>query len=245
MAAPPPIRLRADARRNRDKIIGTAIAAFAADGPYLPMEEIARLAGVGVGTLYRHFPDRDTLIIAVVRDSLETMLARACAAALDEPSAWDALVRAMSGSPELRLALRMPNQFQPATTEVIRADPPIRRVRTELLRLIDNLVQAARDEGTLRPDVGTGDIVHLFSLLLQGMNKMPRESGEAAYQRARGIVLDGLRARPDTRGAAPLPGRPLAFADLTAPDPTVVDSMVVDSMEPDAAHELAADELPR
>ncbi|MEX5634262.1 TetR/AcrR family transcriptional regulator [Parafrankia sp. FMc2] len=211
MTALPPVRLRADARRNRDKIVAAAVHAFTEDGPYLPMEEIARLAGVGVGTLYRHFPDRDALIIAVVQGSLATMLARARAAMVDEPCAWDALIRSMSGSPELRLALRLPNLFQPATTEVIRADPEIRRIRGELMAQIDTLVQAAQQEGTLRADVGTGDVVHLFSLLLQGMQKMPRELGEVVYERSCAIVLDGLRTR---RGPL-LPGGPLTLRDIT------------------------------
>nr|WP_238440965.1 helix-turn-helix domain-containing protein [Frankia sp. AgW1.1] len=77
MATGPETRLRADARRNRDRIIATAKLAFADDGPDVPMEEIARLAGVGVGTLYRRFPDRDALVVAVVRDSLATALAPA------------------------------------------------------------------------------------------------------------------------------------------------------------------------
>ncbi|WP_018501334.1 TetR/AcrR family transcriptional regulator [Parafrankia discariae] len=210
MAASPPARLRADARRNRDKIVAAAVVAFGDDGPYLPMEEIARRAGVGVGTLYRHFPDRDALIVAVVRDSLETMLARAREAEAEEPRAWDALVRTMTGSQELRLTLRIPNLFLPVTGEAIRADPVVMQIRGELTALIDGLVRAAQREGSLRPDVGTGDVIHLFWLLLRGLKEMPGALADAAYDRARGVILDGLRARP---GGA-LPGRALTIGDL-------------------------------
>ena len=72
--------LRADARRNRDQIVAAAKQWFAVQGPDVPMEEIARAAGVGVGTLYRRFPDREALIRAVVRESLTISVAEARAA---------------------------------------------------------------------------------------------------------------------------------------------------------------------
>ncbi|MCK9926356.1 TetR/AcrR family transcriptional regulator [Frankia sp. Mgl5] len=212
MTAVPPTRLRADARRNRDKIIRVAVGAFVDDGPYLPMEEIARLAGVGVGTLYRHFPDRGALIVAVVQDSLATMLARARVAEAEETHAWDALVRSLSGSRELRLTWRLPDLFLSATGAAVLADPTIRRIRDELTSLIDSLVRAAQEEGSLRPDVGTGDVIHLFSLLLRGPHRMPGEVAEAAYERARGVILDGLRARPGIS----LTGRALSVSELDA-----------------------------
>ncbi|OAA18934.1 transcriptional regulator [Frankia sp. EI5c] len=212
MGTIPPARLRADARRNRDRILRAAVTVFAQDGPYVPMDEIARLAAVGVGTLYRHFPDREALILAVVRASLAAMAARARAAQAEERCAWDAMLRSLRGSPELRLTLCLPDRFLPATAEVIRADPEIRRIRGELVGQIEDLVQAARQEGTLRPDVGAGDVIHLFSTLLHVVHRMPAETAEAVYERSWEIVLDGLRARP---GEA-LPGRALTAADVTA-----------------------------
>ncbi|KPM53950.1 TetR family transcriptional regulator [Frankia sp. CcI49] len=211
MTAASPVRLRADARRNRGKIISTAVAAFAEDGPNLPMEEIARLAGVGVGTLYRHFPDRQSLVLAVVEDSLAAMLARAHTAVEVGPRAWDALIAVLGGSPELRFALRTPSLFQPAITEAIRTDPRVGRIRHELIALIEELVEAAKREGTLRTDVGAGDVTHLFAVLLHESHRMPGEVADRVYERAREIVLDGLRARPGG-----LPGRALTVLDLTA-----------------------------
>lgn len=68
------------------------------------------------------------------------------------------------------------------------------RIRGELTALIDSLVSAAQQGGSLRPDVGTGDVIHLFWLLLRGLQEMPGALADAAYDRARAVILDGLRA---------------------------------------------------
>ncbi|MDT3444207.1 MULTISPECIES: TetR/AcrR family transcriptional regulator [unclassified Pseudofrankia] len=212
--------LRADARRNRDRIIATATQAFADDGPDVPMEEIARLAGVGVGTLYRHFPDREALVVAVVRDSLATSLARARAAAdetaADETAAdgraWDALVRSLSPSRELRLTMRLTVLFSPGMAAAVRADPAITRIRREYAEALDALIRAAQTEGSLRPDVGSGDVAHLLALAAYSLSRGLGTTAEIAFDRARAIILDGLRARPTT----PLPGHPLTTTDLAA-----------------------------
>src|SRR4051812_45368611 len=88
MAVDPGTPLRADARRNRDQIVAAARTIFVAQGPNAPMEEIARSAGVGVGTLYRRFPDRKTLIREVAQDSFARALAEARASIEEEPTAW-------------------------------------------------------------------------------------------------------------------------------------------------------------
>jgi len=91
MPARPPGPMRADARRNRDLLLSTALAAFTEHGADdVSLEGIARRAGVGIGTLYRHFPTRQDLLEAVYRDQVEALCARA-ADLLDEPSPADAL----------------------------------------------------------------------------------------------------------------------------------------------------------
>jgi AcrR family transcriptional regulator len=200
-------RLRADARRNRDRLIATATQAFADDGPDVPMEEIARLAGV--------FPDRDALVVAVVRDSLATSLARASAAAEESAAdglAWEALVRSLSPSHELRLTMRLTSLFSPSMAAAVRADPAVARIRREYAETLDGLVRAAQAEGSLRPDVGSGDVAHLLALAAYGLCRAPDTTAEIAFDRARAIILDGLRARPTT----PLPGHALTTTDLAA-----------------------------
>jgi AcrR family transcriptional regulator len=206
MTADPEARLRADARRNRDQIVAAAKTMFARQGPDAPMEEIAREAGVGVGTLYRRFPDRQALIRAVAQDNFAVVLAETRAAMADEATAWKALVRIVRESRELQLSVRLAI-LSPLAASILRDDPITGRFRRELLETVDGVVRAAQAEGTLRPDVGTGDVAALLSLLLAQLPMLPGGS-----ERALALMLDGLRAQPGTQ----LPGQPLTIEDFEA-----------------------------
>ena len=202
-------RLRADARRNRDQIIAAAKVMFVEAGPDVPMEEIARRAGVGVGTLYRRFPDREALVEAVAEDSFRAVLDDVRAAAEQEPDAWRALVRLMGRSRDIRLAIRL-SVLSSQNWDAIRADPRTRRFRAEFLSLLDRLVRDAQAQGALRPDVGVGDVAALISLLLRPVPTGPDELIEAILERALVVMLDGLRANP----GSPLPGPAITGQDL-------------------------------
>ena len=202
--------LRADARRNRQQIIEAAAKAFAEDGGEVPMEEIARRAGVGVGTLYRRFPDRDALVLAVAQESIAGVVAQIRAVVEQEPRAWDALVKSMSYSRELKLSLRPTTSASAAAAEAVRSDPLIRDLRREFGELITRLVSAAQREGSLRDDVGAGDVAHLFTLVYRATETHPLGTFDLAARRALGVVLDGLRVGPHGE----LPGRPLTPEDL-------------------------------
>ena len=208
-SSPDPV-LRADARRNRDQILAAAAHAFAVSGTDVPMEEIARAAGVGVGTLYRRFADREALVVAVVQHEVERLLGRVRVATAEEPSAFDALVRSMSRARELKLLLPAPNLLPPNLAAAIRDDPVVQRQRRELRELLDTLVEAAQQEGTLRPDVGAGDVAQLFTLVHRARPAGTREVTDLAATRAMAVILDGLRTGP--RGS--LPGEPLRTGGL-------------------------------
>jgi AcrR family transcriptional regulator len=201
--------LRADARRNRDQIIAAARAIFAEHGPEIAMEEIARTAGVGVGTLYRRFPDRDSLIRAVAVDSFQRVLDDAKAAARDEPTAWQALVRLLYQSAELQLSVQLAMQSQRALA-TLKQHPVVLALRDELLAEVDRMVRGAQEEGNLRPDVDTGDIAQLLSVRLRAPRMKTPEIARMAADRSIAIMIDGLRATPGT----PLPWRPLTTEDL-------------------------------
>lgn len=201
----PEPRLRADARRNRDQIIAAAKLVFAERGSEPPMEDIARRAGVGIGTLYRRFPDREALILAVARENFATLAADARAAIASEPTSWDALVLVMKRSRELRLIMRLVLQL-PSVWQVVHEDPQIVQTRAEIFSLLGELVRGAQEEGVLRRDVGAGDVALLASLLL----KQGRLGGDEAMERALVVILDGLRVTP----GSPLPGRVLDLTDL-------------------------------
>ncbi|MEW2499183.1 TetR/AcrR family transcriptional regulator [Amycolatopsis sp. CA-161197] len=209
MSADPQVPLRADARRNRDQIIAAARAIFAEFGPEVPMEEIARAAGVGVGTLYRRFPDRDALIRAVAVDNFSRVLDDAREAAEQEPTAWRALVRLLHQSVELHLSVQLAMLSKKAH-EILKEDPAIARLREELLVELEAMVQGAQNEGTLRPDVAEGDVAMLFALLLRQLESRSPEIARMSTARSIAIMIDGLQARPGT----PLPGRPLGRHDI-------------------------------
>ncbi|GHF86632.1 AcrR family transcriptional regulator [Amycolatopsis bartoniae] len=207
MTADPEARLRADARRNRDQILAAAKAMFVEAGPDVPMEEIARRAGVGVGTLYRRFPDRDALIRAVGQGNFAEVLAEA-EAATEEPTAWEALVRLLSRSRSLRLSVQLA-LLSPQAWAIIKADPETQRLRDSILDVISGLVTAAQEEGSLRRDVGAGDIAVLVALLIKPM-PAPEHLTDLVTDRVLNLILDGLRLRP----GPPLPGAPLSPDDL-------------------------------
>ncbi len=201
--------LRADARRNRDQIIAAARTIFAECGPEIPMEEIARSAGVGVGTLYRRFPDRDSLIRAVAVESFARVLEDAKAAAKEEPTAWQALVRLLYQSAELQLSVQLSMLSQRALA-ILKEDPAVSALREKLLAEVDGMVRGAQAEGRLRRDVGTGDIAQLFAMRLRPPRATTPEIARMAADRCTAIMIDGLQAQP----AGPLPGRPLTSEDL-------------------------------
>jgi AcrR family transcriptional regulator len=201
--------LRADARRNRDQILAAAKQWFAEQGPDVPMEEIARSAGVGVGTLYRRFPDREALIRAVARESLANSVAEARIALAEEPTAWQALVRFLRQSRELRLTVRLRMAAKPART-VLKDDEEGNALRRAMIEALDAVVHAAQAEGSLRSDVDTGDVAMLFALLIRQAPLPDEEATELARERCTALILDGLRAP----AGMPLPGRALTAADV-------------------------------
>ncbi|MEV4600145.1 helix-turn-helix domain-containing protein [Amycolatopsis sp. NPDC049253] len=209
MSADPQVPLRADARRNRDQIIAAARTIFAEFGPEVPMEEIARAAGVGVGTLYRRFPDREALIRAVAVDNFSRVLDDAREAAEQEPTAWCALVRLLHQSVELHLSVQLAMLSKKAH-EILKEDPAIATLREELLVELEAMVRGAQNEGTLRPDVAEGDVAMLFALLLRQLESRSPEVARMSTERSIAIMIDGLQARPGT----PLPGRPLGRHDI-------------------------------
>ncbi len=186
-------RLRADARRNHDKLIEVAAQAFAHHGTAASLEDIARRADVGIGTLYRHFPSREHLVEAVYRHEVETLCdaaeelsrERAPDEALEEWMnrfvGYIATKRGMADS--LRILL--------SSNSKLFADS-YGQVPVVLSGLIDRAVAA----GTIRTDVDSTDVLHALS----GTYSMP--SSPEWYDRSRRLVrllMDGLRwgARKD------------------------------------------------
>jgi AcrR family transcriptional regulator len=205
----PEIRLRADARRNRDQIIAAARELFIDRGADVPMEEIARAATVGVGTLYRRFPDRDELIRAVTTDSFHRLWAAAVHIEATEPDSAAALTKLVRMSQDLRIGLIL-NMLSPRGLAVINKDEQLARQRTEMMTVLDQVVHRAQADGSLRADVDTGDVVLALTSMAKSLPRHGGELREIASQRMVALMLDGLRAAP----GEPLPGRPVTATDL-------------------------------
>jgi AcrR family transcriptional regulator len=186
-------RLRADARRNRDRIVAAAKTWFATHGPEAPAEEIARSAGVAPGTLYRHFADREALIRAVAVNNFENAFAEANAAVTEEASAWDALVRILRQSQELRLSFRLLTAY-PHVHALLKKERDVDQSRQHMVDLLDRVVRRAQAEGTLRTDVGTGDVAVMFALLAHPLSIEWTESAQMASERCMALLLESLRA---------------------------------------------------
>ncbi|GIE89714.1 TetR/AcrR family transcriptional regulator [Actinoplanes regularis] len=202
-------RLRADAQRNRDHIVSVARVVFAEIGPGAPMDEIARRAGVGVGTLYRRFPDRGSLLRAVALESLSAILADAHAAIAEEPAAWDALTRIVRRAVDLRFSTHV-TMMDEHTRQALKEAPDFRHTRAAVLDLVEHLVERAQAEGSMRSDVGAGDVFAVVSLLLKPPPSRSAEMSDLLMRRCLTLILDGLHPG----GQSVLPGEPVSITAL-------------------------------
>lgn len=203
------IPLRADARRNRDQIIVTATEIFAESGLDVAMEAIARRAGVGVGTLYRRFPDRGNLLAAVAARAFHAVLDDLRDAVDSEPDAWHAFVRLVTGSENLRLTVQLAFP-SPHSWGSVHVAPESSEVHVEMMATLEQLVRDAQTEGSVRTDIGAGDALQLVSLIL-GTSPADSDPTEQVWaERWLWLALDGLRAN----SGSPLPGSPVTVQHL-------------------------------
>ncbi|MEC3955707.1 TetR/AcrR family transcriptional regulator [Nocardia sp. CDC153] len=181
--------LRADARGNRDQILAAAQLVFREQGVNVSMKDIADAAGVGVGTLYRRFPDRGALISATAHSYLSALSDLAATAERESPDAWHALSRLLRECAELRLGA-IASAVEPALHADIKADPALTEVRATITTRIARLTTQAHTDGTLRPDVTPEDIARLMTLQIY---TAPDESHPQAINRVLDLLLKGLR----------------------------------------------------
>jgi AcrR family transcriptional regulator len=198
--------LRADARRNRDLIVAAAQKLFTEEGIDVPLEEVARRAGVGVGTLYRRFPDRDALLRAVSETSLRRLADLVLTARQEEPDAWHALRRFLLSCTELRIG-ELSAKLDPHLHQRIRGGEEMQEIRQKVIDTVLELTARAQADGAMRCDIGPGDIALLMTMHVYSPPSMP---GDKAILRVMEIVLDGLRAGAES----PLTGPPLDGDDL-------------------------------
>jgi AcrR family transcriptional regulator len=178
---------RADARRNYDKVLAAAREAFAERGASTSLEEIARRADVGIGTLYRNFPNRQGLLEAVYVDEVEN-LCRSSAELYELPP-WDAFVAWIR---RLVAYLATKQALAHELLEYVDRDAPLfRTCRESLFTAGQPLLERAQQAQAVRPDTSLWEILHLFG----GIAKIPTIEPEQAEHMVE-IALDGLRYRP-------------------------------------------------
>ena len=183
---------RADARRNYDKIVAAAREAFAQRGTSTSLEEIARQAGVGIGTLYRNFPNRQALLEAVYIGEVEDLCATA--AGLDELAPWDALVRWLR---RFGAYLSTKQALASELLEYVDRDSSLfSECRTAMNAAGEPLLARAQAAGEVRADTDLQQVMHLMI----GIAKIPA-ADPGQIDHILDIALDGLRYRDAAPGA--------------------------------------------
>jgi AcrR family transcriptional regulator len=196
--------LRADARRNHQAVLESAEVLFAVHGSKVRLEDVARHAGVGVGTVYRHFPTKEALVDAVLVGMHQSLL-HDVDKALADPDPGPAFAAFLSNIAELHARHRV--LAEQMSNNEIELSPASSLMRDQFRARVADLVARAQSCGAIRSDVGPSDI----ALLLIGITAAISPDLEPTLrQRYLTIVLDGLRTSDPT----PLPGQPLDLDDL-------------------------------
>ena len=184
--------LRADAQRNRDRLLEVAVRAFSQDGPDVTLDAIAKSAGVGIGTLYRHFPSREALVEAAYRSELARLCGAVPELLRDRPPdeatrRWMGLfVDYMTTKRGMADALR---------AVIASGRNPYEQSRGQLIAAITTLLTAAGGAGTLRRDIEPADV-------LASLGGVSLTAGEPAQREQAGrlldLLMDGLRYQAAT-----------------------------------------------
>jgi AcrR family transcriptional regulator len=183
--------LRADARRNRDKVVAAAAAAFAQSGLEAQVEDIARRAGVGVGTVYRHFPTKETLVEALAAEHFERLADIAEAALGEEGEPWEIFAAVIWRSANAASG-------DVSWCEIIGGRPSATqaaaRGTARLATAMSTLIARAQATGAMRADATVDDI----RTIMCGFGHVAAAQREGAgldWERYLEIALDGLRTR--------------------------------------------------
>ena len=190
-------RSRPDAARNRERVLVAARELFAERGLDVSMDEIARHAGVGVGTAYRRFENREALVEALFEDRIADYVALA-ETALGDPDPWHGLVTYIESSVAMQAADRGLKDLlmrQPHTLE------RMARLREQMLPRLEEVVARAHRAGALRPDVGVLDLP-LLSLMLGRVIDLGEDE---LWRRYLPLLIDGMRAGRAELSPLPVP----------------------------------------
>ncbi|MGP3990669.1 TetR/AcrR family transcriptional regulator [Streptomyces sp. 3N207] len=197
---------RADAARNRERILNAAREAFVVHGADASLDEIARAAGVGNATLYRHFPDRDSLVHGVMHAVTERIAERAERALAEEGNSFEALRRFVFAAAEERIGALCPMLSGRFDSD----EPQCLAARKRVERLTHELIRRAQEAGEVRTDIGVGDVTVALSQLTRPLPGVGCQRIERFVERHVQLFLDGLRAPAKSK----LPGHPATLEEL-------------------------------
>jgi len=198
--------MRADARRNLEQLLAAARDLIASRGSGVALEEVAQRAGVGIGTLYRRFPDRRALLRAVVLDALERTRAAAERARAEHEDPFEALAAYLRSAFELQVSAVIPEVLDALDLD----EPELAAAREASAREVDLLVERARDSGGLPPDVTFADVGMMLVRIARPLpgpmsESLKRDLGRRHLE----LFIRGLRSRDGT-----LDGPALSLSDL-------------------------------
>jgi AcrR family transcriptional regulator len=183
--------LRKDAERNRQRILDAARELFAQEGVGVTLNDIAHHAGVGVGTVYRRFPDKSQLIEELFEQQV-TELVGLMEEAVEDPDPWRGLTGFLRRNLELQARDRAFREIIVGTPE---AAQRMQQVRARMFPLGAKLVQRAKDAGALRADFEPSDVPMMF-LMLTTVLDAAREVQPELWRRYLEVFIQGLRAEP-------------------------------------------------
>ncbi|SHN75599.1 TetR/AcrR family transcriptional regulator [Cryptosporangium aurantiacum] len=184
-----PNELRADARRNRERVLRTAQQMFAQEGLNVSLDEIARRAGVGPGTVHRHFPAKEALYLAVATDMLQQLVDEAeRLAAGDDPAALFTLLSRMMAAGAENAAVK--SALAAAEFDLRTAAPDL---AADLARHVEGLLGRAHAAGTVRTDATTDEVMALVAGAFAAIRHAGAETSRRRSAHLAGIILDGLR----------------------------------------------------
>jgi AcrR family transcriptional regulator len=195
--------LRRDAAQNRERLLAAAAELFAERGLDVTLNDIAHHAGVGVGTAYRRFANKEEIIDALFEERLQDV-ADVAAEALDDPDPWHGLITFLERSLEMQFGDRGLNQIMNNSQL---GDARVSDARDRIAPLIERLVERAKRAGAIRPDLDQSDIIFM-QLGLSAIMDNSRTVAPDLYRRYLTLFLDGIRAERDT--VTPLPAAALS-----------------------------------
>lgn len=181
--------LRKDAERNRRRILEAAADVFGERGLGATLDAVAERAGVGVGTVYRRFPDKEALVDALFEDRIDEVRAIADEAALI-PDGWDALATFMERALEMHCHDRALKELVFSTAH---GQDRVARARDRIKPAVDALFERARASGKLRADADVNDLP-ILQLMVTAVIDYAQDAAPGVWRRYLAILLDGLRA---------------------------------------------------